>query len=100
MYRLLLAVWASALLSCAQPEPRRAGTYLSKEELAACIGGGGRAEQARYALEVCATPTTDAGKPCADRRDCQGFCEAPFNAQKDQEVTGQCSKASQSVPTG
>ena len=55
---------------------------------------------ARYTYEVCALPTTDAGRPCKDKKDCQGFCEAPWGAGPKQAVIGTCSKESQDVPTG
>jgi len=100
MHQRFLSVVLLALLGCAQPQPQRAGTYLSPEALTACQAKGGRAEQARYALEVCALPTTDAGKACAGKSDCQGFCEAPPSAKPNAEVRGACSAWAQSVPTG
>jgi hypothetical protein len=100
MRSCLLVLMAILLIGCAHPQPRRSGTSLSPEELAACKAKGGRPEQARYTLEICALPTTDAGKPCQDKAGCQGFCEAPWGAAPDAVVTGTCSKESQSEPTG
>ena len=101
MHRISLALVVFLLASCAQPAPKRApGTYLSPAEIAACEAKGGRTVMARYTLQVCAVPTTDAGAPCNDKADCQGFCEAPWGAQPDAVVTGTCSMEAQDVSTG
>jgi len=100
VHRLLLALVVISIASCVQPQPRRApGVYLSADELAACNAKGGHSVMARYTVEVCAVPTTDAGKPCQDKADCQGFCEV-WGAKPNASVTGTCSKEAQDVPTG
>jgi len=35
--------------------------------------------------------STDFGKPCTTREDCQGQCLAPAAAENGQRVTGSCS---------
>ena len=40
---------------------------------------------------ICSEPTADAGKPCTDVSECEGWCEPPEGAQRGAEVTGACS---------
>ncbi len=95
-----LVLFVVLISGCAQPQPKRAsGKYLTPSELSECKAKGGRSVMARFSLEVCAVPTNDAGKPCNDKSDCEGFCEV-WGAEPNTTVTGTCSKEAQDVPTG
>ena len=45
-----------------------------------CREKGGEMVSYSMFIQVCAWPTTDAGKACSDSRDCQGICEIPDSA--------------------
>jgi hypothetical protein len=45
-----------------------------------CREKGGEMVSYSMFIQVCAWPTTDAGKNCSNSRDCQGICEIPDNA--------------------
>jgi hypothetical protein len=41
---------------------------------------------------ACLQDTTDAGKPCDDTAQCEGYCEAPRGSQEGDPVDGTCSR--------
>lgn len=82
----LLISFAANAASVRQPET------LTAAQRAACKAKGGRPEMVLYYVESCVWPTTDAGKTCRDKTDCQGFCEAPFGTAVDARAVGTCSK--------
>lgn len=73
-------------------ETVRAPQKLSPAQLAACKAKGGRPEMVLYYVEACVWPTSDAGRTCRDKSDCQGFCEAPFGTEVNARVVGRCSR--------
>jgi hypothetical protein len=64
---------------------------LSADEKQACSNRGGSVERVLIGAEGCVVPTTDGGKACDDREQCQGLCEAPSLAAKGERVSGTCS---------
>jgi hypothetical protein len=63
----------------------RASTY---EE---CEARGGEWHQDLPDFGTCFEPTSDAGKPCCDLDDCEGFCAAPEDAEDFTPTQGACS---------
>jgi hypothetical protein len=92
MQRLLAVAVALLLGSAAGGETVRAPQKLTPAQLAACQVKGGRPKMVLYYVESCVWPTSDAGKTCRDRSDCQGFCEAPFGTEVNARAVGQCSR--------
>jgi hypothetical protein len=92
--RRLLWMLAALLVASAAADAQetRAPQKLTAAQLAACKAKGGRPEMVLYYVESCVWPTTDAGKTCQDKSDCQGFCEAPFGTEFNAKVQGQCSR--------
>lgn len=42
----------------------------------------------------CVVPYRDAGKPCKDRSECEGYCKAPEGLAEGSAATGSCSRDS------
>ncbi len=40
--------------------------------------------------QTCDNPTSDAGKPCDDKEQCESYCEAPRNSLNGAQVIGTC----------
>jgi hypothetical protein len=80
---------------CAHLSDRLAYVPATATELcdaARCRGAGGECAPAgRVCPSACVRRSTDPGKACTAREDCQGQCLAPANAQNGQRVTGSCS---------
>lgn len=91
MRSLLGIVVITVLMGCVASHPRPYGTFLSREELAACKARGGHPDMALFTVETCYWPTIDAGKKCTTKSDCQGFCEAPWDTEAGAAVSGTCS---------
>jgi hypothetical protein len=92
MQRLLAVAIALLLGSAAGAETVRAPQKLTPAQLVACKAKGGRPEMVLYYVESCVWPTSDAGRVCRDKSDCQGFCEAPIGTEVNARAVGQCSR--------
>jgi len=87
----ILAVSLSLiLLGCAHEAPQYAGVRMTPAELEECAKKGGRPEQTLISVQTCVWPTTDAGKSCLNREDCEGYCEAPWGSVSGQKVAATC----------
>lgn len=61
-------------------------------DAARCRSAGGECALAgRVCPSVCVRRSTDSGKACRAREDCEGQCLAPENAANGQRVVGRCS---------
>ena len=96
---LFLAIFASAA-GCSQNEPRYFGIRMTHAQIATCNARGGRPEQTLMAVQACVWPTSDAGKSCQNRSDCQGYCQAPWDAEPGARVAGECSAKASDHPGG
>ena len=68
----------------------KAGSELC--DAARCRSAGGECAHAgRVCPSACVRRSTDFGKACTAREDCQGQCLAPANAENSQRVAGSCS---------
>src|SRR6266567_2924327 len=91
------AVFVASLVACATAPLGPGGTDPRENRFppvanatdCATIGGAWR-QLGRQALFVCDVPTTDAGRPCLDRRDCESICVAPAQSSAGSPVTGAC----------
>ena len=97
MRSILLLAAALIVSSLPEAEAGQAGRRaLSPEERAACLGRGGRIGIAGLlGGEICIRPTSDAGRSCTGRDQCEGFCEYSHRGdapppQPGARVAGQC----------
>lgn len=57
----------------------------------ACAEDGGRIEGVgMFATPACVVPFSDAGAPCSDDADCEGFCKAAETSVVGEASTGTC----------
>jgi hypothetical protein len=70
MTKSLLGLFLLSLMSCSI-------TPLTESS---CSAKGGEMVAYTMLKQTCQWPTSDAGKPCSDNRDCQGLCELPDSA--------------------
>ncbi len=90
MRNILVTSLLFVLLGCAHEAPKYAGIRMTEAELQECANKGGRPEQTLISVQACVWPTRDAGKPCLNRNDCEGYCEAPLGSVTGQKVAGTC----------
>lgn len=80
---------------CAHLSDRLAYLPATATELcdaARCQSAGGECALAgRVCPSACVRRSTDSGKACTAREDCQGQCLAPASAENGQRVAGRCS---------
>jgi hypothetical protein len=92
---LTTALPAAETSPCAHLSDRLAYLPATAAELcdaARCRGAGGECAPAgRVCPSACVRRSTDSGKACTAREDCQGQCLAPANAENGQPVAGRCS---------
>ena len=92
--RLLLALLFSASAQAQNCPPVNPDEQKVREEQCRAAGGA----WARYGVRdhlcnvySCAERTRDAGKPCANRADCEHLCITKAPPKLGAEVTGECS---------
>ena len=80
---------------CAHLSDRLAYLPATADEVcdaARCRGKGGECAPAgRVCPSACVRRSTDSGKACKAREDCEGQCLAPATAENGQRVAGRCS---------
>lgn len=89
-YITALLVIAACIACSSVPSSRDGVRRLSSEEQRACVAAGGKVERVLIGAEGCVRPTTDGGKYCSDKSQCQGACNAPFGALPGEAVAGKC----------
>lgn len=96
MKYVLLLIGILTSTSCAAPHPGEAWREddsglkrMSTAEVKACKAINGTVTQG-YSAETCVYPTEDAGKICADSKECVAGCIAPRGAVQGAEVQGTC----------
>jgi hypothetical protein len=103
--RILLLFAALSLASCAQPDPpAEKPTTVSQTGVAepkpdtpeACVKNGGTYRRVcLMGSWSCVMPYSDAGKPCADKKECQGQCRYVGEGEMPPPgtaVTGACQR--------
>ena len=87
MPRLLLLKLCSLLAACVVSKDT--GIDLGDEQ--GCLDAGGRWEDwGGDGEQACNLPTSDAGRPCTDSRECESYCEAPQGTEPGDSVEGAC----------
>ena len=76
------------------------GPNLSSAERALCDQLRGEVQRTGLISYACVYPAIDAGKPCRDGSECEGFCFAPWDIPAETVVTGACSTTVNGNSTG
>ena len=64
----------------------------TEAELSDCRALGGRIIKTGFHNFSCVYPALDAGKPCSDRSNCEGICDADWAVPAGTMAQGKCSK--------
>ncbi len=75
---------------------------LSQIDVETCEANGGRVRGVcMFGTPACVIPFSDAGKPCSDSSECEGFCwNEDWGLEQGDNATGQCTANAQDCKCG